>query len=110
MHILNSILVCILFLVLIITIVLTTESHLNLKLLKYFNEDKELKTLIDRNDDEYWKFGNCYFNPRDPAVWINKRVGNGKCLNFGKPASYIIISIPVSIFIIIFSLLLTYKI
>lgn len=110
MRILNTILVCILFLILILTIVFTTKSHLNIKLLKYFNTDMQLKTLIDRNDDAYWKFWNCYFNPNDPKIFINKRTGTGKCLNFGRLASYIIISVPVSIFIVILSFLIIYKI
>ncbi|TCP31796.1 putative membrane protein [Scopulibacillus darangshiensis] len=44
---------------------------------------------INRNDDRYWKLGQFYFNPNDPAVWIEKRFGIGWTVNFARPASWL---------------------
>lgn len=38
---------------------------------------------IDRDNDEHWKLGQFYFNPEDPAVFIEKRFGIGWTINFG---------------------------
>jgi uncharacterized membrane protein/DNA-binding transcriptional regulator YhcF (GntR family) len=40
--------------------------------------------LTDRNDDRYWKLGRIYFNPNDPAVFVEKRFGIGFTINFGR--------------------------
>ena len=32
---------------------------------------------INRDDDQYWKLGIFYFNPDDPALWVEKRFGSG---------------------------------
>jgi uncharacterized membrane protein len=45
----------------------------------------------DRTPDECWKFGQLYFNPDDPAIWVEKRAGVGYTLNFGRPASWAIL-------------------
>lgn len=37
----------------------------------------------DRRPDEVWKLGLIYFNPDDPAVFVEKRFGIGYTLNFG---------------------------
>lgn len=34
------------------------------------------------NDDAYWKLGVLYFNPQDPAIWVEKRSGIGWTINF----------------------------
>lgn len=39
---------------------------------------------IDRDDDKYWKLGQFYFNPEDPAVFIEKRFGIGWTMNFAR--------------------------
>ncbi|MGY3765131.1 DUF5808 domain-containing protein [Vagococcus vulneris] len=36
------------------------------------------------NDDEYWKGGIFYYNPQDPSVWLEKKVGTGLTLNMAK--------------------------
>jgi uncharacterized membrane protein len=54
---------------------------------------------IDRDNDEYWKLGQFYFNPDDPAVFIEKRFGIGWTINFGSKKGWIYIGILV-IFII----------
>lgn len=54
---------------------------------------------IDRDNDEYWKLGQFYFNPDDPAVFIEKRFGIGWTINFGNKRGWIYIGILI-IFII----------
>jgi uncharacterized membrane protein len=50
------------------------------------------------NDDIHWKLGNIYFNPQDPSLWIEKRMGIGWTVNFARPMSWVIlIGIPVVI-------------
>lgn len=44
---------------------------------------------INRDDDKYWKLGIFYFNPQDPANWVEKRFGSGWTANFAKPIPWI---------------------
>lgn len=37
----------------------------------------------DRTQDQYWKAGVFYFNPKDPALLVEKRFGIGYTINFG---------------------------
>lgn len=48
---------------------------------------------IDRDNDEHWKLGQFYYNPEDPAVFIEKRFGIGWTLNFGSKKGWIYIGI-----------------
>lgn len=50
---------------------------------------------INRDDDRYWKLGIFYFNPADPALFLEKRFGIGWTINLARPLAWII-------FIIIF--------
>lgn len=45
--------------------------------------------VIDRDDDQYWKLGQFYFNPDDPAIFIEKRFGIGWTVNFARPIAWI---------------------
>ena len=45
----------------------------------------------DRTADRYWKAGLIYVNPDDPALFIEKRFGVGYTINFGRPASWVIL-------------------
>ncbi len=45
----------------------------------------------DRTADRYWKAGLFYVNPDDPALFIEKRFGVGYTMNFGRPASWVIL-------------------
>lgn len=42
-------------------------------------------------DDKYWKLGSLYFNPSDPSIFVEKRVGIGWTVNFGHPAGSLIL-------------------
>src|SRR5699024_10344054 len=44
---------------------------------------------IDRDDDQYWKLGQFYFNKNDPALFLEKRFGVGWTLNFGRPVAWL---------------------
>jgi uncharacterized membrane protein len=68
---------------------LSTET---LGLTDAYASRKDLAAPIgDRTPDECWKFGQLYFNPDDPAIWVEKRAGVGYTLNFGRPASWAIL-------------------
>lgn len=46
----------------------------------------------DATPDSAWKLGGLlYFNPRDPAIWVEKRVGFGYTLNIGNSRSWFLI-------------------
>lgn len=47
--------------------------------------------VMDRDDDEYWKLGQFYFNKEDPAVFIEKRFGIGWTNNWANPISWFFI-------------------
>jgi uncharacterized membrane protein len=51
------------------------------------------ETVGDRTADIYWKGGLFYVNPDDPAIFIEKRMGIGYTLNFGRPASWALIGL-----------------
>lgn len=40
------------------------------------------------DDDKYWKLGMFYYNPNDPAVWVEKRFGLGLTNNFARWQSW----------------------
>ncbi|MBI5116434.1 DUF1648 domain-containing protein [Candidatus Poribacteria bacterium] len=47
---------------------------------------------INRNDDRYWRFGLFYYNPDDPALWVEKRFGVGSTPNMAHPHGKIIMA------------------
>lgn len=63
-------------------------------------------TEIDRDQDEYWKLGQFYFNPQDPTVFIEKRFGIGWTINFGSKKGWFYIGILFAI--IIFSIFIDF--
>ena len=36
------------------------------------------------DEDSHWKWGLVYFNPKDPSVWVEKRMGIGITMNFAR--------------------------
>jgi uncharacterized membrane protein len=46
---------------------------------------------VNVDDDRFWKLGQFYFNPADPAVFVEKRFGLGYTCNFARPASWLLI-------------------
>ncbi|KFZ39583.1 MULTISPECIES: DUF1648 domain-containing protein [Thermoactinomyces] len=47
--------------------------------------------MINRDDDQYWKLGQFYFNKNDPAIFVEKRFGIGWTNNWAHPLSWIFI-------------------
>lgn len=53
------------------------------------------------NDDSHWKLGGIYFNPQDPSIWIEKRMGIGWTVNFARPMAWVfLLAIPAVIIIV----------
>nr|WP_026770965.1 DUF5808 domain-containing protein [Sediminibacillus terrae] len=46
---------------------------------------------IDRDDDRHWKLGQFYFNPEDPALFLEKRFGVGWTINFARPLAWTVL-------------------
>ncbi|GIO27859.1 DUF1648 domain-containing protein [Ornithinibacillus bavariensis] len=46
--------------------------------------------IINRDDDKHWKLGVIYFNPNDPAIFLEKRFGVGWTINLARPLAWII--------------------
>jgi uncharacterized membrane protein len=45
----------------------------------------------DATPDDAWKVGGLfYYNPSDPAVWVEKRVGLGYTLNYGNSSAWLL--------------------
>ncbi|RKQ31396.1 DUF1648 domain-containing protein [Oceanobacillus halophilus] len=47
-------------------------------------------SVINRDDDKYWKLGIFYFNREDPALFLEKRFGVGWTINLARPLAWII--------------------
>ncbi|GHV30848.1 membrane protein [Spirochaetia bacterium] len=45
-----------------------------------------------RDDDRYWKLGQFYCNPKDPAVFVEKRFGVGFTVNIARPGGWIFLA------------------
>lgn len=73
----------------------TGQGGSRIKVIKGINGQE-----IDRDDDKYWKLGQFYFNPEDPAVFIEKRFGIGWTMNFARLKGwlYILLLVVVTMF------------
>jgi len=49
---------------------------------------------VNRDDDKYWILGQFYYNPDDPALFLEKRFGIGWTINFARPLAWIIFLAP----------------
>jgi uncharacterized membrane protein len=47
----------------------------------------------DGTRDEHWKMGLFYYNPDDPALLVEKRLGIGYTLNFARPVAWIVLAL-----------------
>lgn len=61
--------------------------------IKIKDENNNKENYNDREDDDHWKLGVFYFNPDDPALFIEKRFGVGWTINFGRPIAVIIFAV-----------------
>lgn len=48
------------------------------------------KQIVNRADDQNYLFGSLYYNKKDPALFVEKRLGIGFTINFAKPAAKVI--------------------
>ncbi|WP_019635167.1 DUF1648 domain-containing protein [Paenibacillus fonticola] len=53
---------------------------------------KDGSPVVPVNDDDYWKLGMFYYNPNDPSLSVEKRVGIGWTINFAHPGVWFILS------------------
>ncbi|RJE88664.1 DUF1648 domain-containing protein [Paenibacillus sp. 1011MAR3C5] len=53
--------------------------------------DNQSQTVATQDLDQYWKMGQVYFNPKDPAIFVEKRFGIGWTLNFGNKLGWLFI-------------------
>ncbi|HVN47565.1 MAG TPA: DUF5808 domain-containing protein [Bacteroidota bacterium] len=57
------------------------------------------------DSSQNWKWGVFYFNREDKRLLVPKQItGTGWTLNFAKPVSFVIILVPLLLFIAAFSL------
>jgi uncharacterized membrane protein len=54
---------------------------------------RDPKMPVDNTPDEFWRLGSIYYNPADPAVFVQKRIGFGYTLNLGNPAAWVAMGI-----------------
>lgn len=54
---------------------------------------------VNRDDDRYWKLGEFYFNPDDPALFLEKRFGIGWTINLARPMAWVILLGPVALLV-----------
>lgn len=56
---------------------------------------------VDGAPDEFWKWGQIYYNPADPSIMVEKRIGIGYTFNFARWQSWLltagIVAVPVAI-------------
>src|SRR5699024_5912056 len=55
-----------------------------------FQTEKDDK-VIDRDDDQYWKLGQFYFNKEDPTLFLEKRFGIGWTINWARPTAWLLL-------------------
>jgi hypothetical protein len=53
----------------------------------------------DRSPDAAWKVGLVYFNPDDPAVWVEKRFGVGYTPNFARLTTWLLVGLLLALMI-----------
>jgi uncharacterized membrane protein len=80
--------------VLVVTVLLVRQGQGGTRVAQASPEDLargDQRPVGDRTEDRYWKAGLLYVNPDDPALFVEKRFGVGYTLNFGRPASWIMV-------------------
>lgn len=79
------------FLFLIYIIILSVKIGQGGSRLNINKSDGKDLTSINRDDDRFWKFGIFYYNPDDPALFLEKRFGIGWTFNFARPMIWFIL-------------------
>lgn len=87
-----------LILILVGTVILTVKVGLSDKKQPQSNVEN---TMMDLDDDRYWKAGLFYFNKNDPSIFVEKRFGVGWTINFANPLGYLLIFGPLILIFLI---------
>lgn len=59
---------------------------------------QDARAQFDMDDDRFWKLGNTvYYNPEDPAIFVEKRVGVGWTVNGGRSLGLLVLILPLII-------------
>ncbi|MFW9928742.1 MAG: DUF1648 domain-containing protein [Candidatus Thorarchaeota archaeon] len=78
------------FLIISSTLILTLKTGQSGSKLRI--KANELATGMNNvDDDSSWKFGMIYYNPHDPSIFVQKRMGIGWTVNMGRPAGIVIL-------------------
>ncbi len=56
-------------------------------------KEKTVGKEINRDDGRYWKLGAFYYNPDDPALFVEKRFGIGWTSNFARPLTWVLMAL-----------------
>ena len=82
----NILFLVLIFLIAGITAITTGQGGSRLK-------DKTIKAVheMNRDDDQFWKFGMIYYNKNDPSIFIEKRFGVGFTINFANPIAILLL-------------------
>lgn len=78
--------------VIIMLVVILVMTGVN-KSLPQISVSEAEQQVINRKDDQHYKFGSIYYNPNDPSLFVEKRVGLGMTLNFARPAAKVMMGI-----------------
>ena len=68
------------------------------------SSDSKDDDTIDKDDDEYWKLGMFYFNPKDPSMFVAKRAGIGYTINHAKWQTWVIYFVIIGLIVVAISL------
>lgn len=82
----NILFLVLIFLIAGITAFTTGQGGSRLK-----NETVETVQEMNRDDDQFWKFGMIYYNKNDPSIFVEKRFGVGFTINFANPIALILL-------------------
>jgi uncharacterized membrane protein len=62
---------------------------------------EDSRTRISNTDDDiYWKLGQFYVNPKDPAVFVEKRFGIGWTVNFGNVLGWVFFGVLIAVIVV----------
>lgn len=59
------------------------------------NRERSQFDRLSRDQDRHWKLGTLYWNPEDPAMFVEKRSGLGWTMNFAKPTAWMVLFGPI---------------
>lgn len=54
---------------------------------------RDARMPVDNTPDDHWRLGSIYYNPGDPAIFVQKRLGFGYTINFGNHMSWLIMGL-----------------